>query len=776
MSKKSSQLLELSNLKSTLFNIPATFVFNKNKKITYENLYKLIKKKIKFKNLAIRSDASSEDNFDKSGAGLFYSELNVNIDDKYSVIRAIKRVKKSYISKEDKINCSFIVQKMLNNVDTSGVIFTYNLKNSSPYFVINYDDISGKTNTVTSGSTTLSNKSLYIFHKGINHVKSKRFRNILTVISYLQKNIDFKNQDIEFAIDKKQRIFILQLRPITTIKYLDKEKLKKFYKYIFEIDSLIKFKINSKNIKTLGKKGIYGIMSDWNPAEMIGKKPKPLAISLYSKFITNHAWARSRYNLGYRFCSNQKLLVVFKNHPYIDIRLSFNSFIPSKINKTLANKLVNIWINELSNKPQYHDKIEFEIAITCYDFSLRNNLKKYKKFFSKTEIEKIYEIYFEHFFNLFSNSSCIFKKNNSKLEKLNEYINNISNHKIGSQLIKDNTKNLIEYGTIPFSEYARLAFISVSLLKSLVKKRIINQSEMNTIIESCDTITTEFVNDLNKYNNKIIKLSKLITKYGHLRPGTYDINSNNYEYFFKDKNFINENIKVKNKINIKKSTIKKIDNFLNKNYKSINAEDLISFITSSIRGREYGKYVFTKSINFFLEKTKNEFLSIFSTDELSYLKYEEIIRLFDENEKILGKFKNTIARRKNDKLITDLIELPQLITKKTDAMVVPYQSNQPNFITQKIIIGSLEELKNNYKNLSDKIIAIVGADPGYDWLFSKNIKGLITKYGGINSHMAIRCAEFQIPAAIGCGENLFNKILKMNKIKLDCLNNIIVEI
>ena len=123
MSKKSSQLLELSNLKSTLFNIPATFVFNKNKKITYENLYKLIKKKIKFKNLAIRSDASSEDNFDKSGAGLFYSELNVNIDDKYSVIRAIKRVKKSYISKEDKINCSFIVQKMLNNVDTSGVLY-----------------------------------------------------------------------------------------------------------------------------------------------------------------------------------------------------------------------------------------------------------------------------------------------------------------------------------------------------------------------------------------------------------------------------------------------------------------------------------------------------------------------------------------------------------------------------------------------------------------------------------------------------------------------------
>ena len=37
------------------------------------------------------------------------------------------------------------------------------------------------------------------------------------------------------------------------------------------------------------------------------------------------------------------------------------------------------------------------------------------------------------------------------------------------------------------------------------------------------------------------------------------------------------------------------------------------------------------------------------------------------------------------------------------------------------------------------IVLIENADPGYDWIFSKNIKGLITKNGGINSHMSIRC-------------------------------------
>ena len=36
----------------------------------------------------------------------------------------------------------------------------------------------------------------------------------------------------------------------------------------------------------------------------------------------------------------------------------------------------------------------------------------------------------------------------------------------------------------------------------------------------------------------------------------------------------------------------------------------------------------------------------------------------------------------------------------------------------------------------------------------KILKGLITKYGGLNFHMAIRCAELNIPSLIGVGEKL----------------------
>jgi phosphoenolpyruvate-protein kinase (PTS system EI component) len=65
---------------------------------------------------------------------------------------------------------------------------------------------------------------------------------------------------------------------------------------------------------------------------------------------------------------------------------------------------------------------------------------------------------------------------------------------------------------------------------------------------------------------------------------------------------------------------------------------------------------------------------------------------------------------------------------------------------------------------------IESADPGYDWIFAQSIAGLITCYGGANSHMAVRCRELNIPAAIGVGVELFNSIKNSNLVYLDCAN------
>ena len=90
--------------------------------------------------------------------------------------------------------------------------------------------------------------------------------------------------------------------------------------------------------------------------------------------------------------------------------------------------------------------------------------------------------------------------------------------------------------------------------------------------------------------------------------------------------------------------------------------------------------------------------------------------------------------------------------------VIPFQVSSPNFIGKNKVFSKMKRITNssNIKrvSLSKKIILIENADPGFDWLFNFNIKGLITKFGGANSHMAIRCNELKIGCNRYWGKNI----------------------
>ena len=128
---------------------------------------------------------------------------------------------------------------------------------------------------------------------------------------------------------------------------------------------------------------------------------------------------------------------------------------------------------------------------------------------------------------------------------------------------------------------------------------------------------------------------------------------------------------------------------------------------------------------------------------------------------------NSIEKGKKRYKETLMTSLPPLIVKPDDVWSFYLPNVSPNFITQKKITASVANSKNR-DLISNAVVCIPSADPGFDWIFSKNISGLITKFGGAASHMAIRCAELGLPAAIGCGEILFNKLKMSSKINLNC--------
>ena len=99
-------------------------------------------------------------------------------------------------------------------------------------------------------------------------------------------------------------------------------------------------------------------------------------------------------------------------------------------------------------------------------------------------------------------------------------------------------------------------------------------------------------------------------------------------------------------------------------------------------------------------------------------------------------------------------------------------TNSGNYITQKKVKAQVINYKDlsDLKKLDNKIVIIESADPGYDFIFSRDIKGLITKFGGQNSHMSIRSAELSLPSCIGVGEKKYNEIISKKHVTLDCLN------
>ena len=72
-------------------------------------------------------------------------------------------------------------------------------------------------------------------------------------------------------------------------------------------------------------------MPDWNPAEMIGRAPEALSFSLYEKLITENAWRNARHEMGYNVPVGQPLMISLAGQPFIDTRLSFNSFLPKEL-------------------------------------------------------------------------------------------------------------------------------------------------------------------------------------------------------------------------------------------------------------------------------------------------------------------------------------------------------------------------------------------------------------------------------------------------------------
>ncbi|MBU1040859.1 MAG: phosphoenolpyruvate synthase [Proteobacteria bacterium] len=708
--------------------------------------------------LIVRSSSVLEDGATQSFAGKFAS--CDKILGREALRAAIETVIASYgehASAQDEV----LVQTSLTGVLRAGVGFTTDASSGAPYHIIQWTD-GPDTSAVTAGNASRK----FIRHKLSPTPAPEGLAGVIRLLEELEELFPGTPLDVEFAV-VPEGVVLLQVRALV---------MRQFLAPAAEHAALIQ-SIAAKTAEDFvphpflfGKRTIFGVMPDWNPAEIIGIRPRPLAFSLYRELITNSTWAYQRDKYGYKNVRSHPLLKDLCGQPFVDVRVSFNSFIPSDIKDGLADRLADYYLDRLLANPHLHDKVEFDIVLTCYSFDLDARLQDLRNAgFSGEDCRTLSDSLRNLTKRIINPDSGLWRDDAQRIKVLAERRRQLYAGKTDPVsriywLLEDCKR----YGTLPFAGLARAGFIAVILLRSLMAEGIMTGTERDSFINNLDTISSQLPRDFASLDR-----STFLAKYGHLRPGTYDILSPRYDeapdtYFDWNARVACNHKKEPFRLSLRQ--MREIAKLLKTHGLEHDVLGFFDFLQAGIELRESSKFEFTRNLS--------DALALivdlgerhgFSREDLSYLNSDVIYDLYRSSADIKAIFAQSIAAGREQHQRSCGIILPPLITREEDVWSFELPESEPNYVTLQRVraeVGVLAEPDG----LAGRIACISSADPGYDWLFSRGIAGLVTAYGGANSHMAIRANEMGIPAVIGAGEARFQLWSRARTLDMDCAN------
>ena len=740
------------------------------------------------RDVIVRSSAHAEDGAVDSAAGRFETVLGVPADRPELVRAAVARVVASYRrdGRTPHPLDEVLVQPHLAELAASGVVLTRDLGTGAPYYVVSCDRASGRSDVVTSGAG-FAIDTFYIARD--NHVvwPDDQIRVCIELARELEAVTHMDGLNIEFGIDRKGTAYLFQVRPITAARTFeladddlaeDLGQVREFLEAHFRPHPLL-----------AGSTTIFGTMPDWNPAEMIGTTPHPLALSLYQRLIGERAWAVARALMGYRNVEHEPLIVSLGGRPYVDVRASLNSFLPDGLDAGTAAIWIDNCLRTLRDEPHLHDKLEFEVAVTCLTFDFDRHLPRLRaaglgdaaiRDF-RTRLLAITDAALIGRRVPIDGQLGLIEELGRRRRLLCE--SNATTRSLLACRIRTLLADCERLGVVPFAVLARYAFIAVDLLRSLRGAGVLSEEEVETVLRSVATVASELSLDAARLAAGELPTAAFLERYGHLRPGSYDITSPNYARAFET--YLGRSRTgvagpaapgaAGSAVEVFDAHACEITDLLRARHFSASVVDLRDFICHAIAARERSKFEFMKSVDAILEDIAALGQTLgFSREEMSFVPIDMLLRGATDSASgaVQAEFRRQIEFNKKRWNLTCALRLPHLVRSPADVTIFRMEEWAPNFISSKRVIAPPVVIEDGVPEepLAGKVVLIRAADPGYDWLFSHPIAGLVTTYGGVASHMAIRAAEFGLPAAIGCGELVFDRLRSARLVELDCTN------
>ena len=685
--------------------------------------------------VAVRSSADQEDSSGASFAGMYSTKLWVQATEQ-AIQDAAREVRDSGTQKKEVVahyaaqrglklseSCvSVIVQEMIK-ADMSGVIFSHDLAKADGYYAVSVS--SGVGETIVGGA---ANGKLIRIARGVKpeSVKDAWLRKLVVAMKAIEGRFRSSSLDVEFAVQNGM-LYILQCRPITTVQAeMDKAS-----------EKLLLDRIKSVNVSIASRfRGdVLGDMIDINPVELLGITPTSLDISIFKYLFAEKIVERVRRDMGYDPLDIGVLRVV-EGKPYVSMRAAAFSFRPSGITDEIYERMVRVYRDALVNNPALQSRVEFDVfAMSCG--------QKLEGIMQEAQLnDKERSVVREAFLRIgevFSQVSV------EQAENFDAFVADYEQRTAGMN--DASLSAILEHvarGTEMFACVARLAFYWKSRFEELHPREDLNVL-MSGHIRS---VNEQLQSDLVACRNGTIAREEVVKRYGHLRPGQFSVLGESYAddpntYLFAQM----ERAEVA------------------RSQRQAHAfEDATEFghIVAFMEARERMKFLFSQSLHLFATKLKYQLAQRgISECNASRVSWEELWTCLSNSTSL----STSQIEHELPVLLPDVI-IPGL----TDLRVIMFSEAMPSYITSSIVKARMCVLERVgvKADVRGALVLLPNADPGYDFLFHSGAVGIITKVGGPASHMCIRSIELQMPACIGCGESVYQKLAAAHSAVLDC--------
>ena len=760
---------------------------------------------------AVRSSSIEEDSSNFSFAGQFETYLYVK---KENMLEKIKEVWISSFSnhvmkyrKEGKINNEInvpavIIQEMVNS-EKAGVGFSVNPVNN------NYDEvvISGTYGLGTSIVDGDENGDLFIYNKKTKEIKKEiRTKKIRQVLDFENKKIKTeeiniekeilndsevcelgeniiniekyygKPQDMEWAFEK-EKLYILQSRPITTLEKTDK---KTYNTIIWDNSNIVESypEITLPLTFSFIRKAYSDVYKRFSEITGVPAKVVESYQDIYDNML-GLLKGRVYYNL----INWYKLLMLFPN---------------SKGNSKFMEQMMGVK-KELSEENLNENLLEAEGKMTGFE-KFRNKMEKYKAGFTlfmnmfliEKKAEKFYKIIDE---NLNGKNSDLSNKNIKELKKYYKFLENkflknweipIINDflvmvwfglskKMAEKYIKDDFEKahntlIAQEGnsmiSVEPSKYIKKMSLMIKNDKSLKDEigNIINKNEKSLVEIFKLTQNAKFNSTLNEYMEKFgdRTVHELKLEAPTLREEPLFLIKMIYSLS------ITENVQEHAKRNILEEQKKIYDSLKINPIKKYLLKKTLFYAKKFIRLRENLRYERTKvfgTVRKIMKKMgvhlKNNNL-INNEKDVFYLTVDEIFGLVDGSI-IDVDLKKLIELRKEEykKYETEAILPDRFLTRGFLGENFYYEDLAGNSqldentlqgtgCSKGIVKGKVKIVLNPMDTQVEDgdIVITKSTDPSWVMVFPL-LKGLIVEKGSLLSHSAIISREMNIPAIVG---------------------------